>query len=105
MSDADETSSGKERSEHAEQREQEGRRTKPAFNDAQKARRVDLFVDTETGRYIVRGGRGREHVFEQDGELVTTVDRTRAAHLRRLRNGRIRELSDEEYEQFEDFFR
>lgn len=97
-------SGGPRRSEHAEQRASEGRRTGPAFNDAQRANKSDVFVDEETGRYILRAARGREHVFETDGELVTSIDRTHNAHLSRLKNGRIRAVTDEELKSFLELF-
>lgn len=93
-----------ERSPHAEQRRQEGRRTGAAFNDAQRAKRGDVFIDDETGRYVLRGSRGREHVFEPDGELVTTIDRPYRAHLNRLRSGRIREITEEDFKRFQEIF-
>ncbi|MBC7814746.1 MAG: hypothetical protein H7175_26555 [Burkholderiales bacterium] len=92
------------RSSHAKRRAEEGRRTGPAFNDAQRAQKSDVFIDVETLRYVVRGTRGREHVFEMNGQLLTTIDRSNSAHLRRLRYGNIRELTDEEFMKFQELF-
>ncbi|NJL33365.1 MAG: hypothetical protein HC893_05290 [Chloroflexaceae bacterium] len=64
------------RSEHSQQRAQEGRRTEPAFTDAAVVVRGRIAWDEQTGRLIMRGPRGRYHLFESDGEHVTTVDYT-----------------------------
>jgi hypothetical protein len=50
------------RSTHARIRQTEGRPTGAAFQDAQRARQVDVFMQSD-GRYVVRGDRGREHIF------------------------------------------
>lgn len=104
MDDEQQGDAGPSRSEHAEQRASEGRRTGPAFNDAQRSRKSDVFMDEETDRYILRAVRGREHVFEMDGELVTSIDRSHNAHLRRLKNGRIRAVTDDEFAKFQELF-
>ena len=71
---------GPGRSDHAEQRRlEDGRPVSESLNDLQNARDADIFVQ-EDGRFVVRGRRGREHIFESDGELVTTVNRTARAH-------------------------
>lgn len=92
------------RSFHAMRRAEEGRRTGPAFGDAQRARKSDVYMDVETLRYMLRGSRGREHIFETNGQLLTTIDRSNAAHLRRLRYGIIRQLTDEEFLKFQELF-
>lgn len=92
------------RSAHAEQRGREGRPTSPAFNDAQNARKSAVFIDEETGRYVLRGAKGREHVFETDGEHVTSVVRSNRVHQARLKRGRIRAVMDREFEQFREIF-
>jgi filamentous hemagglutinin len=43
------------------------RPVREAFSDAQRARSADVFVQPDD-RYVVRGSRGREHIFEPDGE-------------------------------------
>jgi hypothetical protein len=68
------------------------------------ARQSDVFMDVETERYILRAIRAREHVFEMDGELVTSIDRSNNAHLQRLKNGRIRAVTDEEFAKFQELF-
>lgn len=89
------------RSRHAEQRAQEGRRVPKAINDAQRARKADVFFEIEKRRYVVRGSKGREHIFTRDGQLITTIDhRPHKAHVERLRSGKIRPVTDEEYNEF-----
>ena len=91
------------KSEHAKERAAEGRRVGPAFNDARNARPSDVFVQPD-GRYVVRGPRGREHIFEPDGTHVTTVDRSAATHQRKLQAGERRFASDDEFTQFKELF-
>ncbi|NJK81555.1 MAG: hypothetical protein HC876_18955 [Chloroflexaceae bacterium] len=92
------------RSEHSQQRAQEGRRTEPAFTDAAVVVRGRIAWDEQTGRLIMRGPRGRYHLFESDGEHVTTVDYTAEVWERRHRSGRWHVLMDEEWEQFQNVF-
>lgn len=75
-----------------------------AFNDAQKARQSDVFIQPD-GRYVVRGDRGREHIFEPDGELVTSFERSNKAHLQRLRRGERRPATVNEFETFQEIFK
>jgi hypothetical protein len=94
---------GRRRSEHSEQRRATGRRTGPAFNDAQRARQNDVFIQPN-GRYVVRGPRGREHIFEPDGELVTSLDRARRRHLEIVRQGERQRVALEQFEAFQRIF-
>jgi hypothetical protein len=89
----------RQRSEHAEQRRTERRRVGPVFNDAQRARPADVYVQ-EDGRYVVRGPRGREHIFEPDGTHVTSIDRSQSAHQAIVARGDRRPISLEEFERF-----
>lgn len=92
------------RSDHAEQRREEGRRVSPARNDAQRAREGDVFVQ-DNGRYVVRGSRGREHIFEADGTHIISVNRSGSAHAARLRNGQIQPVNSEQFTRFQSLFR
>ena len=92
------------RSEHSEERREEGRPVSSAFNDAQKARQSDVFIQQD-GRYIVRGDKGREHIFEPDGELVTSFERCNKAHLLKIRRGERRALTDNEFAIFQEIFK
>ncbi len=42
-----------------------------ALTDAQRARQSNVFIQFD-GRWTVRGSKGREHIFELNGELVTS---------------------------------
>jgi hypothetical protein len=72
-------------------------------NDVQKTGPKDVFVQPEDGRYVVRGVRGREHIIEADGEHVTSVHRSDAAHQARLRDGVIRPATEEEFQKLKGF--
>ena len=91
------------RSVHSEQRRAEGRRVGPAFNDAQSARPSDVFVQPD-GRYVLRGPRGREHIFEPDGALVTSIDRNNRAHQLKVRRGERQLATPQEFEVFRRLF-
>jgi hypothetical protein len=90
-------------SDHAVQRGKEGRRTGPAFGDAQKAKRPDVYKQRD-GRYVVRGRNGREHIFEPDGTHKTSIDRTKAAHEGKVRSGERTPVTEQEYEEFKKIF-
>jgi hypothetical protein len=92
------------RSDHAKERGDEGRPVGSAFNDAQRARQGDVFIQLDE-RYVVRGLKDREHIFEPMGELVTSLNRSRQAHLLKLRRGERRPVSDKEFEAFQERFR
>jgi RHS repeat-associated protein len=94
-------SSTKRRSQHSEARAAQGRRTGPAFRDAHNASRSRVAWDNETGRFVVRGPDGRYHVFETDGEHVTTVNYTAKTWYNRHASGRWTDLTDEQWEQFQ----
>ncbi len=62
------------RTRHAEERHEEGRRpTRMAVADAQRAEPGEVLVDTRRGTLVVLGERGRAHIFNLDGKLVTSV--------------------------------
>lgn len=78
---------GKERrTQHAERRHQEGDRpTRMALADLARATPESLYFDTRRETLIVLGDRGRTHVFNQDGKLVTSV-RYDPASIEKRRN-------------------
>lgn len=80
---------GKERrTQHAERRHQEGDRpTRMALADLARATPESLFYDTRRETLIVLGDRGRTHVFNQDGKLVTSVRYETAAIEKRRHKG------------------
>jgi hypothetical protein len=88
------------RSKHAERRARQGRRVSTAIRDLRQARIADVFLEVESGLFVVRGGKSREHIFRSDGVIVTSINsRTKAAHRRRVENGIIRPATPEEFEQ------
>lgn len=96
-------SSGIPRSGHARLRSGQGRPISQVVNDVQRAGPKDVFVQPDDGRFVVRGGRGREHIIEADGEHLTSVYRSDAANQLRLQNGVIRAATDEEYQKLKGF--
>jgi len=94
-------SKSKTHSEHAKERSAEGRRTGPAFGDAQRARQADVYVQPD-GRYVVRGPRGREHIFERDGTHVTSIDRSARAHQGKVDGGERMPITSDEFERFKE---
>ncbi len=96
---------GPGKSDHSRQRQAEGRPVGTAFKDASNARPADVFIQEVDGRVIVRAPRGREHIFERDGTLVTTVDgRSAAAHQRLVQNGARRPATEDEFNAFKALF-
>jgi hypothetical protein len=93
-----------EKSDHAKERAQEGRPVREGEADVQRANQSDVFVQ-EDGRFVVRGARGREHIFEANGEHITSVVRTNAAHLQRLKAGSIRPATTQEFQALKDIFK
>lgn len=74
-----------------------------AFNDVQKARQSDVFIQPDS-RYVVRGSKGREHIFEANGELITSLQRSHQAHLLKIRRGERRTVTDYEFAIFQELF-
>jgi hypothetical protein len=93
-----------EKSDHAKQRAQESMPVREGEPDVQRAKESDVFMQ-EDGRFVVRGARGREHIFEANGDHVTSVVRTNAAHLQRLRGGTIRPATAEEFQALKGMFK
>jgi hypothetical protein len=91
------------RSDHSRERGEAGRPVQQAFNDAQLAKQSDVFCQTD-GRYVVRGKKGREHIFEPGGELVTSIERPHKAHLNKIRRGERQPITIEEMEIFRELF-
>lgn len=62
------------RTEHAETRHRSGRRpTREALKDLDNAQDREIFVDTRKDTLIVLGDKGRVHVFNRRGKLVTSI--------------------------------
>ena len=87
------------RTQHGQRRHDEGDRpTRMAFADLARATPEDLLVDTRRETLVVVGDRGRAHVFNQDGKLVTSVRYTPAAIEKRRQKGIWRTAAAEEGE-------
>ena len=89
------------RAEHARARQAEGRPAGVAFNDAQRAGQVDVFVQPD-GRYVVRGTRGREHIFDADGTRITTLRRSQSAHESKVARGERQPITSEAFMRFQE---
>jgi hypothetical protein len=88
------------RTEHAQQRAEEGRPIGTAWQDAQKAGKNNVLIDTNSGYYIVTGPKGRVSVFlMENGELkIQTGIRTTADSVfKKLEAGTYENLSEEQY--------
>ena len=91
------------RSDHSRQRGDEGRPVRVAFNDAQRAKQSDVFVQTDE-HYVVRGPRAREHIFEKTGELVTSLIRSYKIHQRKVLKGERYPITTQQFEKFQEIF-
>jgi len=92
------------RSDHSRPRGEEGRPVQTAFNDAQRARPSEVFVQPDE-RYVVRGSSGREHIFEPTGELVTSLIRAKKLHLRKVKRGERKPITNQQFEKFQEIFK
>jgi hypothetical protein len=91
------------RSDHSRQREEDGRPVREAFRDAENARQADVFMQLDD-RYVVRGNKGREHIFENTGELVTSLVRSNKAHQRKLARRERYPVNNEQFKKFQEIF-
>ena len=57
------------------------------------------------GRYVVRGARGREHIFDKDGTHITSIDRSAKAHQGKVTDGERSPISGEQFERFKEIFK
>ncbi|USG64645.1 RHS repeat-associated core domain-containing protein [Brevibacillus ruminantium] len=89
------------RSQHSLERKSQGRPTGTAFNDAQKARDADILIQDD-GRWIVRGQNGRIHVFEPDGQHLTTFKNPDNNTKIRIQRGQWTRPSQESIQKFRD---
>lgn len=92
------------RSDYARSRQGAGRPVGTAFNDVQRAMPADVFVQPD-GRYVIRGPRGREHIFAADGTHITTFWRSQSAHDNKLARGERQPLTREAFLKFQEQFR
>ena len=87
------------RTQHAKVRHREGDRpTRMALADFARATPEDLFFDTRRDTLVVVGDRGRAHVFNREGKLVTSIRYNPAVIEKRRQNGMWRPAAKEEVE-------
>ncbi len=80
-----------ERTEHGQERHEEDTRpTSEAFQDRNDP--VEVYQDLDTGYYVYVGKSGRTHIFLADGRHHTSFRTTRKGRLKRVRQGRWRQL-------------
>ena len=89
---------------HFEQRRVQGDRpTGQALSDTRGVESSNLFIDNETGLFVIHGPRGRIHIFLQDGSCHTSFRGTRANTQLRVNTRRWRLATPEEFRQFQEF--
>jgi len=77
------------RTKHAAERHDQGDRpTRMALADLAGAKDEDVLLDTQRRTFIVLGEKGRAHVFNRQGKLVTSIRYAPDAIERRRQNGR-----------------
>ena len=87
------------RTQHAKVRHREGDRpTRMALADFARANPENLLFDTRRDTLVVVGDRGRAHVFNREGKLVTSIRYNPAAIEKRRQNGIWRPAAKEEVE-------
>lgn len=86
------------KSEHAVLRESQGRNINTVIGDLNQATPSRIFTQ-EDGRYVIRGGNGRVHILEPDGEIVTTMNKV-TNFMKRVISGRYQSLSESEKYEF-----
>lgn len=85
------------RTRHARVRHREGDRpTRMALADFARAAPEDLLFDTRRDTLVVVGDRGRAHVFNREGKLVTSIRYNPAVIEKRRQNGMWRPAAKEE---------
>jgi hypothetical protein len=92
---------GEERkTQHARVRHREGDRpTRMALADFARATPENLLYDTRRETLVVVGDRGRAHVFNKEGKLVTSIRYNPAVIEKRRQNGMWRPAAREEVEE------
>jgi hypothetical protein len=92
------------KSAHAITRAKQGRPVGNALSDAQNAASQNVFLQ-EDGRYFVSGPKGRAHVFEMNGDIVTSLRNVSKSNIqKRLNSQQISRVSLEQFEKFRSIF-
>ncbi|WP_230857601.1 hemagglutinin repeat-containing protein [Pectobacterium versatile] len=89
--------------EHATIRNKEGRPVGSVINDVQNSRPSDILVQDD-GRWVVLGPKGRVHIIEPNGEVVTSMQNPKQNTNNRLRDGRWEKLNNDKLQEFKDRF-
>jgi hypothetical protein len=85
------------RTRHAEERHDQGDRpTRMALTDLAQAKDEDVLLDTRERTFVVLGDRGRAHVFNRQGKIVTSVRYSTEAIEKRRTGGRWKPLPKDE---------
>lgn len=85
------------RTRHAEERHDQGDRpTRMALADLARAKQEEVLLDTRRSTFIVLGERGRTHVFNRQGKLVTSIRYPPETVDRRREKGRWKPLPADE---------
>lgn len=85
------------RTRHADERHDQGDRpTRMALSDLAQAKDEDVLLDTRSRTFVVLGERGRSHVFNRQGKLVTSVRYSTDAIERRRTGGRWKPMPKDE---------
>lgn len=85
------------RTQHAEERHTQGDRpTRMALADLAQAKDEDILLDTQRRTFVVLGDRGRSHIFNRQGKLVTSIRYSTDAIDRRREKGRWKQLPRDE---------
>ena len=92
-----------DKSDHAKHRQAEGRNVGTAGHDLNNARPSDVYIQNNDGRYVLKGNDGRVHIFEPDGELVTTMNKV-TNFSKRVSSGRYSPLSLKQISEFIEIF-
>jgi hypothetical protein len=86
------------RTRHAAVRHEQRRPVHKALQDLKEARDEHCFHDLHRQTWVILGRQGRAHVFSEDGKLVTSLLLTAANAEFRVRTGRWRAATAEEFE-------
>ena len=90
------------KSEHASIRSGQGRNVNTAINDINKSSPSKIYLQDD-GRIVVKGDKGRVHILESDGEIVTTMNKVTNFNDR-VSSGRYRPLTETERNEFVNKF-
>jgi hypothetical protein len=85
------------RTDHAEDRRQQGRPTPTALGDLAACPEGSFYADPRNGTWVVVGAKGRVHFFNDEGRLVTSVRYAPPALARRTESGRWQPASRQQH--------